>query len=376
MTVDVREIKTSQEFSALRDEWNDLLVRSDVETPFLRHEWLMTWWNHFAGDGRLCVLVGRTEGRLLLALPLMETVLRLGPFRLKALRSITNTHSFRSHLLLDSDRQDALAGLWAYLRRRDGWHAVMITDVPLDAGPHEDLLKHVRENGGLAGVWHAFESASIVPEGTWAQHEQRLAKSVRKRLRNQRNRLKRQGEVHLEVLTAPNDVAAALPEAFEIERRSWKRDHGSAIACREDLVGFYTDLARLAAERGWMRLAFLRVGQARVAFEYAIEYNRVLHSIKIGYDAENYRKFSVGRLLVMDSLARCFEQHLDEYDFVGPLTPAHAECKPRTRDIGWVFLYRKTLLARVHYAVKYILTPWLKRLARGVRRARQGGAGT
>ena len=368
MTVEVCEIRDPQAFLGQEEEWNELLARSQFDVPFLRHEWLRTWWTHFSRDDQISVILARREGRLAFAMPLLEDKISLGPVKLTALRSLTNTHSFRYHFLLDREHEGVVEAVWDYLLQRDRrWHVLVLTDVPLDVGIHGPLLHHVRGHGGLAGTWHACESAYLAIDGAWADHEKEGAKSVRKRLRNQRNRLRKLGEVRLEVLTSPDDVAASLGEAYEIERRSWKGERGTAIGCNPTLVGFYSDLARIAAGLGWMRLSFLRVGETRVAFEYGLQYNRRFHSIKIGYDAERFRRFSAGRLLVMDSLARCFSEGLTEYDFIGPLTPAHAEWKPLTREIGWLFVYRKSLPSRLHYMVKFGLKPRLKKTLRFLR---------
>ena len=244
---------------------------------------------------------------------------------------------------------------------------IELSDVPMDVGIHEPLFRHARQSGGLAATWHFCESAYLITDGTWADHEKRVAKSVRKRLRNQRNRLCRMGEVRLEVLTSPNDVAEALAEGFEIERRSWKGELGTAIACKPSGLRFLTEMAGIAAELGWMRLAFLCVGETRVAFEYALQYNRRVYSLKIGYDEQHFSKFSVGRLLVRDSLVRCFDEELAEYDFLGPLTPAHGEWKPRTREIAWIHVYKKSFLSRLHYLTKFGLKPRLKRVLNRLR---------
>jgi hypothetical protein len=275
---------------------------------------------------------------------------------------MTNTHSFRFHWLIEQGRDDLIGHMWKYLLRRPGWDLLMLTDVPLEMESHVRLMEHARDHGGLAGRWHAMESAYVRPSGSWKDYESKISKSVRKRLRNQRNRLERDGEVRLEMLTDPDEVSRALPEAFDIERRGWKGEKGSAIACDENRLGFYTDFARIAAERGWMRLAFLRVGDDRAAFEYAMEYRNHFYSIKIGYDADKFEKSSAGRLLVMDSLRRCFDYEIEEYDFIGPITAAHAEWKPDTREIGWLFLYRKSLRGILNYQLKFSLIPLAKRL--------------
>ena len=363
MTVEVSEIRDPQAFFAQELEWNELLARSHFDVPFLRHEWLRTWWTHFSRNDQISVILARRDGRLAFAMPLLEDKISLGPVKLTALRSLTNTHSFRYHFLLERGREDVIEAVWDYLLQRDRrWHVLVLADVPMDVGIGEQLLGHVRSHGELAGTWHACESAYLAIDGAWADHEQKMAKSVRKQLRSQRNRLGRQGDVRLEVLTDPDEVAAALPEAFEIERRSWKGERGTAIACNPTLVGFYSELARIAARLGWMRLSFLRVDQTRAAFEYGLQYNRRFHSVKIGYDAERFRKFSTGRLLVMDSIVRCFDERLAEFDFIGPLTNTQAHWRPLTREIGWLFVYRNSLLSRLHYAVKFGINPLAKRV--------------
>ena len=100
MALEVSEIRDPTDFLAMEDEWNQLLARSSYDVPFLRHEWLRTWWRHFGANRPLSVIVARDAGRLAFAMPLMEQRWGAGPFALNVLRSITNTHSFRYHFLL------------------------------------------------------------------------------------------------------------------------------------------------------------------------------------------------------------------------------------------------------------------------------------
>ena len=108
-----------------------------------------------------------------------------------------------------------------------------------------------------------------------------------------------------------------------------------------------------------------------MAFEYALQYNHRLYSLKIGYDAEKFRDFSVGRQVVDMSLQRCFDEGLDEYDFLGPLTATHAEWKPETRPIGQIHLYRSTVLGRLQFASRFFIRPLAKRLLRRCQAAEQ-----
>lgn len=58
-------VRTWEALSQLADEWNRLLDSSASHVPFLRHEFISTWWQTLGGgewtDGELWVLLGRDE---------------------------------------------------------------------------------------------------------------------------------------------------------------------------------------------------------------------------------------------------------------------------------------------------------------------------
>jgi CelD/BcsL family acetyltransferase involved in cellulose biosynthesis len=180
-------------------------------------------------------------------------------------------------------------------------------------------------------------------------------------MRRQDNRLQEIGGVRVETLKHESEVMEALPEALEIERRSWKGRVGSAIACQPTLVQFYTSLSRRAAKAGWMRLSFLNVGGTRTAFEFGFEYKRRFFSIKIGFDSQEYGSYSVGRRLVHESIRQCFNEGLKEYDFVGAYSSAQEHWNATTRPIGWIYVYNRRLLSKLHHSTEFQIKPLLKR---------------
>ena len=58
-------LRTMEEFSHLATEWNDLLHSSASHVPFLRHEYLFSWWQNLGGGewsgGELYLVIARDE---------------------------------------------------------------------------------------------------------------------------------------------------------------------------------------------------------------------------------------------------------------------------------------------------------------------------
>lgn len=86
-------IRSMPELTALEKEWNDLLANSASHVPFLRHEYITTWWQGLGGGewkhGELFVVTARQEqGELVGIAPLFQTNNRDGEPALMLLGSI------------------------------------------------------------------------------------------------------------------------------------------------------------------------------------------------------------------------------------------------------------------------------------------------
>ena len=117
-----------------------------------------------------------------------------------------------------------------------------------------------------------------------------------------------------------DDGSARWPEAFEeglrIEGSVWKAESGTAVLSRPETARFYRTVAAWAAERGWLRLKFLRLDGRAVAFDLALECGGVAHVLKGGFDPD-LRRLGPGMLLTERSLRRAFELGLRSYELHG-----------------------------------------------------------
>src|SRR5204862_4045645 len=52
----IERIEDPARFTALREEWDELLASSAADCIFLTWEWLHTWWNHLAAGRRLYLI--------------------------------------------------------------------------------------------------------------------------------------------------------------------------------------------------------------------------------------------------------------------------------------------------------------------------------
>ena len=283
-------------------EWDELVDRTGAP-PWLRPGWIRAWWSAF-GHGDLQVLrVWRNE-TIAGVLPVARTAF--------AVSSPTNWHTPEFGLVAEDD--EARRGLARAL------FAAAPTQVSLSMVSDERGLQICRDEANARRyrtlTRPMIRSPFVELGGDWSAYERTLRPQFRKDIRRRARRLAEAGAVSFDVEDGRTGLESLLAEGFRVEASGWKGRAGTAIVSDETTHRFYGEISRWAAERGSLRLAFLRVDGRAIAFELMLEENGVLYDVKTGYD-EAYARYSPGHLLVREILRWAAERGVHRYEFLG-----------------------------------------------------------
>jgi CelD/BcsL family acetyltransferase involved in cellulose biosynthesis len=296
-------IKRHDRIEPLAAEWDELVDRT-TRMPWVRPGWIAAWWQAF-GRGRLELLVAWRAGCLVGMLPLERHGGRIG--------SATNPHSHGFCLLAEDDTvRRALADA---LMRRPA-RQVTLRYLPPDGAGLAEAREAARAAGRLLVIRPMLRSPYIPIDGDWPAYTRVLSSHRLRGIRRQRRRLERLGRLAVDVQDGRERLDQLLAEGWQVEASGWKGQRGTAVASRSDGLGFYQAVARWAAARGCLRLAFLRLDGCPLGFDFSLEDNGVHYLLKTGYDAR-WRAYGPGVLLRYEMLARAFTLRLDRYELLG-----------------------------------------------------------
>ena len=152
--------------------------------------------------------------------------------------------------------------------------------------------------------------------GNWADFESGLPSRKTSKYRRFRRRLDEQGQVSVEAFEGDERLAELLREGFEVEAAGLEGKRGEAILARPEITRFYTEVAEWAAERGWLRLSFLRLDDTPIAFAFGLEHDAVYYDLKLGFDP-GYARFGPGVLLMEDRIRHAFNTSIKRFEFLG-----------------------------------------------------------
>jgi CelD/BcsL family acetyltransferase involved in cellulose biosynthesis len=370
----IETITDRQSFLDLEPVWNEVAKAARLDHPFLEYAWVRTWWESFGAGSTLHVLVVRAGERPIAIAPLILTPIRMWGIEVRRLGFFYNPHVPCADFLIAERPEEVYRAIWAHLSRNRCWDLLQLCQLPEGCRTLEEMSRLSALDQCRNGVWTSEASPYVPLRSSWSEYFESLATKHRSNLRNRFKRLRATGQVELETITSAEGLAEGLETGLRLEAAAWKGEAQTAISCDAAVLRFYSTLAERAAERGWIRLHFLRAGAARVAFDYSLFYKDRIHLLKVGYDPD-YAPFSPSNLLLCLVLQSAFEQGVTEYEFLGADASWKMNWANQVRRHYWLFVFPGTLKGRFLYLIKFQLIPLLQRPSfRHVRRFIQGAA--
>ena len=318
-------------FLGLETEWNDAVDRAGVMHPFLRHEWIRTWWECFGAGGRLHIVIVRAGGRIAAIAPLMAETVWMYGLPIRRLRLLHNDHTPRADFIVAERHEESYLALWNALHQTStGWDVLQLGQLPQQTATAHTMRALAVADGYGIGVWHSGDAPYLALTGTWDQYFSGLTSKFRQNVRTRLSSLTRIGEPVMETLDDPAAILAGRDDAFRLEASGWKDKAGTSVGGDPAVRRFYSLLAERASTSGWLRLLFLSVNGQRIAMSYGSCYANRLFLFKTGYDPA-YAKYSPFKLLTSFAIRGAFADRLSEVDFLGDTEPWKLEWTATTR---------------------------------------------
>jgi CelD/BcsL family acetyltransferase involved in cellulose biosynthesis len=361
VTCSVDIVTDERAFLDLEVEWNAAVDRAGLAHPFLRHEWIRTWWQCFGSGGRLHIIIVRVHGRIAAIAPLMAETVWMYGLPVRRLRLMHNEHTPRADFIVAEHPDESYRAIWAALGQATvAWDVLQLGQLPQQSPTCETIRAQAAADGCGIGVWHSGDAPYLELAGSWDQYFDARSAKFRQNVRNRLSRLKRIGAPVLETLDDAGDIMAAREDAFRLEASGWKDDAGTSVSANPAVHRFYSLLAERASTRGWLRLLFLRINGRRIAVSYGSLYANRLFLFKTGYDPE-YAQCSPFKLLTYFALHDAFAAGLSEVDFLGDAEPWKLEWTATVRPHDWLFVFARSSRAGLLCRAKFQVLPAWKR---------------
>lgn len=314
----INVIRTLQEMNSLQEEWNALLKNSASDVPFLRHEYLSTWWQTLGGgewtEADLYIVTGRQpDGSLVGIAPLFFSRNRSGEPALLLLGCI-EISDYLDLIVPAQHLSTFIDDLFAHLSgpQAPAWSVLDWYNF-IDSSATLPVLQEAAARRGWNYTQEPLQHCPYIPiPGDWEIY---LA-SIDKKQRHEIRRKMRRAETEFEptrwyIVQDEAGVESGIEDFMSMMAQDPAKNRFLTEAMRTQ----FRLSAQAAFRAGWLQLSFLEIGGGKAAGYLNFDYNNHLW---IYNSALNFtlREYSPGWVLLGYLLKWANENKRQQFDFM------------------------------------------------------------
>lgn len=307
-------IDTATGLAALRAPWDELLLASAAESPFLTWEWLHTWWTHLRGRAVLRTMAVWAGPELVAVVPLVRRRGSFGWLHRDEFLGIGEAGSDYLDLIVRAGREgDAVRAIA---------DSLVTSGVPL-------LLDHVPQPSLSARLAAALEAsgwtAVLTPGGvcpvirlaghSWDSYLATLGSAHRANIRRRLRGLGQRFRMRFDQVTTDAQRRDALDALCRFHQHRFQARGGSTAFHAPELRAFHDEATRLALERGWLRMYTLVLDRTVAAVMYGFAYSRQFYFYQHGFD-DRYERHSLGLVLMALTIRAAIDERMQAFDLL------------------------------------------------------------
>jgi CelD/BcsL family acetyltransferase involved in cellulose biosynthesis len=292
--------------------WNELAAAGVTNSPFLRHEYLSTWWQTRGGgewpEAQLALITAREAGQLVGIAPLFLTggrLMLLGSVEISDLLD----------LIVAPEKHPAfVAELLAWLDQTypEDWSVLEWVNLP-ENSPTLTALKATAAQHGWTYAEEIYQPSPYIPlPGDFDQYLNGIDKKQRHEIRRKMRRAEESGRgVRWYIVTDESRLDTEMDAFLNLMAHDPEKDAFLTGVMRSQMKA----AVHAAFSAGYLQLAFLEVDGEKACAYLNFDYDNKIWVYNSGLD-RRFMDLSVGWVLLGYLLEWANQQKRAEFDFL------------------------------------------------------------
>jgi CelD/BcsL family acetyltransferase involved in cellulose biosynthesis len=304
-----------EQLSEIREQWDDLLMKSDADRLFMSFDWIEAWWECFGNRYALLTYLLYKEDELIGILPLLSRTK-------EGLREIAllgvGTSDYLDFILHPKHVERCVRFFFQEILSHAGkWDVFHCTRLIEDKATLLGLTQYIEPNGNFRCLVREFSVAPFINiNQTWQSYLGTLKTKILSDTRRQLRRLeaKSKGIRYKKIDSLEEFVKFfdKLVEFHKVRRDKFKGDY--SMFNQGSIIEFYKRVSLKLLANHKLHMSLIACGDELLALHLGFAAEGKFYYLVPVINWE-YEKFSVGRILLLHLLEEAFAEHYREFDF-------------------------------------------------------------
>jgi len=310
------------QFRDYKEEWSELLDRSDSDPLFMSWEWQHTWWQVFSEPDLMKLQLfaafdnsGRLVGIAPLYLSKSKSKKIIITDRLQFIGNCWRGRvTMRTELLdfiVDKSISDiVIKALYSHIYNLSNWNELVLTDLRKDSATYQLLTTNDLLPESYYRHAEEYESFFVNTSGSFDDYIKALGKNSRLRLFNRRKVFDRLGDAIFR-----NNIIDDIEGHFKLLNDLHAKRWGAHVFLGKRQL-FNETVARLMAQKKALSFSTLTVNGKTVSIQYNYTINNHVYNIQAGFEEGLHKKLALGYLHFGYEIEDACCSAINRYDFL------------------------------------------------------------
>ncbi|MDY6894518.1 MAG: GNAT family N-acetyltransferase [Thermotogota bacterium] len=355
-------ISNTHHFKLIKNQWNELLEKSQTDKLFMRWEWLFNWWIVFGDNYQLFIILVHENNNLIAIAPLYVNILKFtNLFQVKLFEILGSRFVGSDYLdfIFETAKEEvALKEITDVLEKRRS-NILHLVNIREDSAAYKIVDQLQKESGFRVYSYFKTPCPYIELPNAWDELLMQFKKKKRSNLRYYKRKAEKDLLVKFSRVENEKELNSYFNTLIELNRSRMQQkriDNLEGTFFNDRFLEFHKRISSVFLDEDILRLYYLKDQENNIiAIKYNFRLNNKAYSYQVGLKL-GYEKSRLGTVMLCYCIEDAIKEGCKEYDFLEGNEKYKYEWTKEETIISSYYIYKNNFFYNVVFSLLKILT--------------------
>ena len=293
--MECRVVEDIKDFQDIAGEWDEALIQSGENNPFLLSDFITSWWKYYSKNRKLRVFVIYDKEKITAGIPLYLERRNLR----RTITHIGGPDANVTQFFAKNSGINLIEYLISSLEKREDWD-ILILDRVLSTNPLIKLIENSKSLGSDKFIYYIFDAGfNGIIDLTKGYNEvfQNISQRLKRYILKGKRDIGKTGELRLHKISGPSNVRSLFKTYRELSIKAFNIRNNTSVFKSEKRYMFFDELLTKFDKKNRLDAHMLTAGDHTLGISFGYRFGKGFKWILTTFNPDFYQ-LRPGHLLI------------------------------------------------------------------------------